>query len=114
MDGACTLRTCAAGAVCVVIDVGCTLGDAVDVIAYSEFGIIWTRFNCIAKVKSTFLTGSPASKLDVVVDGGNVNIVIISVAAWRKKSTNLISGNGTLVKKNVTMLQSLVVLVLGK
>ena len=82
-----------------VIDVDCTLGDATGVIACSEFGIVWMRFNCVAKVKSVFLTGFPASKLSVVVDGGNVNIVIISGAAWRKKSSNFISGNGTLVGK---------------
>ena len=78
---------------------GCTLGDAVGVIACSMFGIVWMHFNCVAKAKSAFLTGSPASKLGVVVDGSNVNIVIISKAAWRKKSVNLISGNGTLVEK---------------
>ena len=114
MGGACTLETCAAGAVYMVMDLGCTLGDAVGVIAGSMFGIVWTRFNYVAKVRREFLTGSPASNFCVVVDGGNVIIVIISVAVWRKKSVNLISGNGTLVGKNVTVSQSLGVLVLGK
>ena len=95
MGGTFTLGTGAALAMCVGIVVGCTLGDVAGGVDGAVIGIGWIRFNCVAKVKSAFLTGSPASKLGVVVDGGDVNIVIISVAAWRKKSSNFISGNGT-------------------
>ena len=36
-----------------------------------------------------FLTGSPSTKLGVVVDGGDVKMDIMSSADWRKKSSNL-------------------------
>ena len=70
--------------------------------------------SCVANVSNAFLTGSPASKLGVVVDGGFVKMVMISVAACFRKSASLTYGNGTLVGKNVTVSQSLTCLVRGK
>ena len=71
-------------------------------------------FSCVAKVNNALRTGSPASRLGVVVDGGLVNNVIISVAACVRKSTSVIFGNGTDTGKKVTVSQSLTVFVLGK
>ena len=39
------------------------------------------RFNCVAKVINACLIGFPAANLGVVVEGGQVNIDIISLAA---------------------------------
>ena len=73
-----------------------------------------TLLSCVAKVNSAFRTGSPASRLGVVADGGFVKSVIMSVAACFKKFVSLIYGNGTVVGKNVTVSQSLTSLVRGK
>ena len=73
-----------------------------------------TLFSCVAKVNSAFRIGFPASRLGVVVDGGFVKSVIMSVAAYLEKSVSLISGNGTVVGKNVTVSQSLTSFVRGK
>ena len=51
-------------------------------------------FSCVANVRSAFLTGSPAAKLGVVVDGGLFSISTISVAAWWRKSMVFMLGNG--------------------
>ena len=67
---------------------GITLGDGASVRTGS--GILSTRLSCLANVSKALRTGSPASKLGVVVDGGCVRIVIISVAACLRKSTNFI------------------------
>jgi hypothetical protein len=67
---------------------GITLGDGGSVRTGS--GILSTRLSCHANVSKALRTGSPASKLGVVVDGGCVRIVIISVAACLRKSTNFI------------------------
>ena len=50
----------------------------------------------------------------MVVDDGRVRIVIMPLAACRRKLSNLISGNGIVVGKKVAMSQSLIVLVRGK
>ena len=51
-------------------------------------------FNYVANFRSAFLTGSPAAKLGVVVDGGFFSIYTISVAAWWRRSMVFILGNG--------------------
>ena len=51
-------------------------------------------FSCVANFRSAFLTGYPAAKPGVVVDGGFFNIYTISVAAWWRKSIVFILGNG--------------------
>ena len=51
-------------------------------------------FSCVAYVRSAFLTGYPAAKLGVVVDGGFFNVYTISVAAWWRKSIIFILGHG--------------------
>ena len=74
-----------------------TLGDAATGTGY--IGIISTLLSWVAKVNSAFRTGSPASRLGVVVDGGFVNSVIMSVAVCFKKSSSLICRKGTVVGK---------------
>ena len=64
-------------------------------------------------MRSALRTGSPACKVGVVGDCGCVRMVIISLAACRRKSSNLISGNGIVLGKKVTVSQSLTVRVLG-
>ena len=93
---------------------GCTLGDTAGAGHSFSDGIGWTRFSCIARVNKAFLTGSPAARLGVVVEGGSVNIDIMSSAACRRKLSNLISGNGISFGKNVTVSQARGVFVLGK
>ena len=94
-----TLGTGATGAICVDVAVDYTLGDTSCVLYDYWIGIGWIRFNYVAKVKSEFPTRSPASKLGVVVDWGDVNIVIILVVAWHKKSYNFVAWNGTWARK---------------
>ena len=65
---------------------GITLGGDASILTGS--GIFSIRWSCFANVSNALRTGSPASKLGVVVDGGFVNIVMISVAACFRKSTN--------------------------
>ena len=67
---------------------GITLGDGAS--ARTGSGILSIRLSCFANVSKALRTGSPASKLGVVVDGGCVRIVIMSVAACLRKSTNFI------------------------
>ena len=62
---------------------------------------------------SALRTGSPACKLGVV-EGERVRMVIMSLAACRRKSSSFVLGNGTVVGKKVTVSRSLIVLVLGK
>lgn len=71
-------------------------------------------FSCVARDNKAFLTASPASRPDVVIAGGLVKMVMIYVAVCLKKATNLTCGNGTEVGKNITVLQSLTLFVLGK
>ena len=71
-------------------------------------------FNWVARVVKALRTESPACKLGVVVDGGSGRIEMISLAAWRRKSSSFTSGNGMLDGKNVTVSQSRVMLVRGK
>ena len=81
-----TLGSCViSGDVARVVN-GITLGGGASVMSGS--GIFSTRLSCFANVSKALRTGSPASKLGVVVDGGFVRIVIISVAACFRKSTN--------------------------
>ena len=89
-----------------------TLGN--DIWGVGCSGILSIRFNWVANVMSALRTGSPACKIGVVVDGGCVSMVIISLAACLRKSFNFIAGNGIVVGKKVTVSQSLMVRVLGK
>ena len=91
---------------------GITLGDNVFILTGS--GIVSILFNCFANVSKVLLTGPPASKLGVVVDGEFVKMVMISVAACYRKSTSLTFGNGTLVGKNITVSHVLSYFVRGK
>ena len=68
----------------------------------------------MANVRRALRTGSLACKLGVVVEGGKVRMVIISLAACLRKSSNFISGKCTVVGGKVTVSQSLIVLVIGK
>ena len=79
--GSCTLGSNAGNGMCVGDVVGCTLRDAAALVSEGYSRIVCIRFNCVASVKSAFLTGSPACKLGVVVDGGSVNIDTMSPAA---------------------------------
>ena len=63
---------------------------------------------------SALRTGSPAYRIGVVVEGGRVIMLIMSLATCCRKSSSFISGNSTIVGKKVTVSQSLIVLVLGK
>ena len=90
-----TLGSCAISSDLMNGAVGSTLGGAVSILTGS--GIVSILFNCFANVSNALRTGSPASKLGVVVEGGFVKIVMISVAACFRKSTSLTCGNGTLV-----------------
>ena len=89
-----------------------TLGVGESILTGSE--IVSILCSCVANVSNAFLTGSPASKLGVVVDEGLAKMVMISVAACFRKSTSLTCGNGTLVEKNVTVSQSRICFVRGK
>ena len=77
-------------------------------------GIFSVRFSIFAISKSVFLIESPAFRDKTVDDGGSVKRAMISVAAWRKKVSRLISGNGICVGKKVTVSQFLSLRVLGK
>ena len=113
-DGTCfpTLGSCAISLEDLCNGVDNTLGVGVSTLTGS--GIASILFNCVASVSNAFRTGSPASKLGEVVDGGCVRRVMISVAACFKKSTSLTCGNGTFVGKNVTVSQALTCFVRGK
>ena len=93
---------------------GCTLGSVCGACVISWNGMGCTLFNCVANVRRAFLTGSPAARLGVVVEGGEVSIVIMSAADWRRKSSILIAGKGICFGKKVTVSQSRGVLVRGK
>ena len=81
-----TLGSCVISGDCALGANGITLGGDVSIMTGS--GIFSTRLSCFANVSKALRTGSPASKLGVVVDGGFVRIVMISVAACFRKSTN--------------------------
>ena len=89
-----------------------TLGDACTSGVISGIGC--TFFNCVASVNRVFLTGSPAGRLGVVVDGGCVRIDMMSPAACLGWSVTFTVGKGIVVGKKVTVSQSLEVLVCGK
>ena len=71
-------------------------------------------FRTVAMSRRAFLFLSPVCRDGVVDVGGEVRIVIISVAACFRKSSIFISGNGTDAGKKVTVLTSLSLLVFGK
>ena len=52
-------------------------------------GRVSILFSCVASSSNAFLTGSPACNVGVVVEGGLVRMVIMSVAACLRKSTSL-------------------------
>ena len=61
----------------------CNVGDntlGVGVSTLIGSGIVSILFGCVANVSKALRTGSPASKLGVVIDGGFVRTVMISVA----------------------------------
>ena len=89
-----------------------TLGDACTSGVISGIGC--TLFNCVASVNRAFLTGSPAARLGVVVDGGCVRMDMMSPAACLRWSVKFTVGKGIVVGKKVTVSQSLEVLVRGK
>ena len=66
-----------------------------------------------AMSRSVFLVMSPACDDDVVVDGGDVRIVMISIAACLRKISRLTSGYGMTVGKNaiVSQLRSFLIFV---
>ena len=68
-----------------------TVGEKAGEVVY-WLGIFSILLNCFACVRSTFLTGSPASNVDVVVDGGLVKIEMMPYAACLRKCSSLISG----------------------
>ena len=73
-----------------------------------------TRFSCCAISRRALRIGSPACRLGVVVDGGFVRMVTMSVAAWRRWSVMVTFGKGTSCGKKVTVSHILVVGVRGK
>ena len=64
--------------------------------------------------RSALRVVSPACNDGVVVEGGLVRILIISLAACLRKSSKCISGKAISVGKNVTVFESRSLLVLGK
>ena len=76
--------------------------------------IFSTRCRASVIFNKEFFVASPASKLTVVVDGGLVQMEMISSAACFEKSSVFTSGNGTTVGKKVTVSTSLSDLVCGK
>ena len=63
---------------------GSTLGGGTG--GETSVGSLSTRFKMVANFRIAFFVVSPASSVIVVVDGGDVKIVIMSVAACRKKN----------------------------
>ena len=57
----------------------------------------------MARLNNALQIGSPVCKEGVVVDGGCVKMVIMSVAACCKKSTSCISENVTFLGRKVTV-----------
>ena len=75
-----------------MLSVFCVLGTVASLLAVVDCNLLrsvlyifsWmlSMFsNCVANVRSAFLTGSPEDKLGVVVDGGFFSISTISVDA---------------------------------
>ena len=87
-----------------MIDGGKIAGDGMGV----------TLCSIVANSKSAFLVVSPAFRSSVVVDGGSVSNVIISVAACLRKESRLISGNLTVCGKKATVSLFLSLRVSGK
>ena len=108
-----TLGTVAEGAECVGRVGVSTLGDAATG-AFLSIGIGSTPLSCVASVNSAFLTESLAARLGVIVDDGRVSILMMFPAACFRRSVNFTSGNGVDVGKNMTVSQSLDVLVREK
>ena len=67
-------------------------------------------YNC----SSEFLIGSPTYKLGVVIEGGAIKIIIMSVAACLKKSSIFTFEKVTLFVKKFTLSTYLSSFVLGK
>ena len=88
-DGTCvsTLRSCAISFEWMSTADGITLGVGASILTGSR--IVSILFTCFDNVTNALRTRSPASKLGVVVDGGAVRMVMISVAACFRKSTSL-------------------------
>ena len=70
--------------------------------------------SCFANFNRAFRVGSPASKVGTFLDGFWVRIVIMSVAAWMRKSFSVILGNCIWWGKNSTVSVHRVSLVHGK
>ena len=87
-----------------------TLGDDAAPVVVIDFA----RLICSASLRSAFLTGSPASRVGIVREGGLVSISIMSFAACRRKSSVVTFGNGIVCGMNVTMSHTLSLLVLVK
>ena len=101
------------GVGCVGRIVTCTLGDATTgAVCAIEIGT--TLLSYVASTNNDFFTGSPPARLGVVVDDGRIRILMMCPAACFRWSVSLISGNGVDVEKNVTVPQSLCVLVQRK
>ena len=105
---------------------GCTLGDGIstgigisggvimDVGGVIDVGRSSTLFKIVAISRSALRVLSPTCKEGVVVEGGDVKMVIMPVAACFKKSSRCISGNLIALGKKVTVFTSFSLLVLGK
>ena len=74
--------------------------------------LIW--FREVARSSKALQIGLPVCKEGVVVEGGCVKIVTMSVAACFKKSTNLMSGKLTFLGRKVMVSQILVLCKEGK
>ena len=104
VECACTLGSVALsvvvalGIVLVTFDGTSTLGDGV-----GGFGSISALLSVSVIFCRALHVGSPASKLSVVVEGGAVRMVIISVAACLKKSSKPTFGIGISLGKKVTV-----------
>ena len=83
----------------------CVSRVVVSTLGYSGTGAAWsivigsTLLSFVASVNNAFLTGSPAARLGVEVDGGKVSILMMSPAACFRWSVNFTSGNGVDVGK---------------
>ena len=76
-----------------LLSVGTIGGDASSGLVV---GMGSTRLSCYAMSRSAFRTGSPARRLGVVLEGGLVSKVTMSVAACFKWSVSVTCGIGIL------------------
>ena len=107
MDGACgcTLGGCICGTYVVVDVVG---------LMVPQFGSVLTRFKFVTISSNALRIGSPACKDGVVLNGGCVKIVTISVVSCCKKLVSWTSGNLTFLGRKVTVAHILVLHDWGK